>query len=53
MTKKFEEFIRGTVEEIKNTFNERTPKGEFVLSSVAPSYQNHLVLILLNNKNYL
>ena len=31
MTKKFEEFIRGTVEEIKNTFNERTPKGEFVL----------------------
>ncbi len=31
MTKKFEEFIRGTVKEIKNTFNERSPKGEFVL----------------------
>ena len=31
MTKKFEEFIRGTVQEIKNVFNERSPKGEFVL----------------------
>ena len=31
MTKKFEEFIRGTVKEIKNVFNERSPKGEFVL----------------------
>ena len=31
MTKKFEEFIRGTADEIKKIFMDRNPKGEFVL----------------------
>ena len=31
MTKKFEEFIRGTAYEIKKIFMDRNPKGEFVL----------------------
>ena len=31
MTKKFEEFIRGTADEIKKIFMDRNPKGEFVI----------------------
>lgn len=31
LTKKFEEFLRGTVEELRTHYKERTPKGEFVL----------------------
>lgn len=31
LTKKFEEFLRGTVSELRVHYKERTPKGEFVL----------------------
>lgn len=31
LTKKFEEFLRGTVVELRAHYKERTPKGEFVL----------------------
>lgn len=31
LTKKFEEFLRGTVAELRAHYKERTPKGEFVL----------------------
>jgi 16S rRNA (cytidine1402-2'-O)-methyltransferase len=31
LTKKFEECLRGTVQEVREHYRERTPKGEFVL----------------------
>lgn len=41
LTKKFEETVRGTIEEVVGRFKEKEPKGEFVIVLAGKSDQKH------------